>query len=174
MKLRYIINIVLLGTSGAVFATGLGSNPNDLKKFDQVHNGIHSCPSCDLSGSSFELDTEFANSVLTSAILTKANFISANFSGSDFSHAQMGQIDALSADLSSSNFQNVNLINANLQEADLSRANFSGANTTGVDLSDADLVQSNITNQQLCAAKAVEGATMPDGSIIKDKATLSC
>ena len=175
MKLKYIINIVLLGASGVAFATGLGSNPNDLKKFYQVHNGIHSCISCDLTGVTFTVPNgPYVKSILTSALLTKSTMDYTQFSLSDFSNAQMGQVSAEGTNLSSANFQNANLIDADFRSAELSRANFSGANTTGIDLSYADLVQSNISTQQLCAAKAVEGATMPDGSIIKNKAALSC
>jgi hypothetical protein len=59
----------------------------------------------------------------------------------------------------------ISLTEADLTKADLYAADLRGANLTKADLTDADLTGANVTQDQLDQAKALEGATMPDGPI---------
>jgi hypothetical protein len=77
-------------------------------------------------------------------------------------------IELSSADLSGVNLSHAYLSGAYLSGADLSEADLSGANVIKAELTAADL--SNVrgwTEEQLTAAKSLEGATMPDGQILK-------
>jgi hypothetical protein len=53
---------------------------------------------------------------------------------------------------------------ADLRGADLSMANLEGADLSGADLSGANLRGAQITPDQLAQAKALTGATLPDGT----------
>jgi uncharacterized protein YjbI with pentapeptide repeats len=66
----------------------------------------------------------------------------------------------------------VSLSGANLKGAKLSGARLRGADLSEADLSDTDLSGANLTNatvtaKQLDSCKRLEGATMPDGQILK-------
>jgi uncharacterized protein YjbI with pentapeptide repeats len=81
------------------------------------------------------------------------------------------------ANLRNANLHRANLSKANLSEADLHRARLTEADLTEADLSnaslsDADLGEARgVTNEQLRAAKSLEGATMPDGQILRSDET---
>jgi uncharacterized protein YjbI with pentapeptide repeats len=83
-------------------------------------------------------------------------------------------------DLRGANLCQVNLSEINLRETDLSGADLGGeirgvpyfrgadlirANLMRADLRGADLSDAKVTKEQLDAAKSLQGATMPDGSI---------
>jgi hypothetical protein len=70
-------------------------------------------------------------------------------------------IDLYGANLERANLSGSFLQRIILKGADLSEANLSEANLTNADLSDAK----GLTEEQLAAAKTLEGATMPDGSV---------
>jgi Pentapeptide repeats (8 copies) len=77
------------------------------------------------------------------------------------------------ADLREAYLFDANLFDANLRNADLHRADLTDADLTDADLSNASLSDADlshakgVTNEQLRAAISLEGATMPDGQILK-------
>ncbi len=95
------------------------------------------------------------------------------------------RMDLRGANLCQVNLSEINLRETDLSGADLSRANLSGADLGGeirgvpyfrgadliranlmrADLRGADLSDAKVTKEQLDAAKSLQGATMPDGSI---------
>jgi Pentapeptide repeats (8 copies) len=60
-----------------------------------------------------------------------------------------------------------NLSKATLRGAQLGDAWLGGANLSDADLTDADLRDAKVTKEQLGQVKSLEGATMPDGQILK-------
>jgi|SRR5215208_1423757 len=74
--------------------------------------------------------------------------------------------------LEGADLQGADLVNADLESADLRKvvlksADLSGAILSGTDLSGAVLTNATVTDQQLATCKCLEGATMPDGQILK-------
>jgi hypothetical protein len=79
-------------------------------------------------------------------------------SGADLRRAELS-----GADLSDADLNGVDLSNARLR-----RASLSGADLSSADLSSADLFEARgWTKDQLRATRTLEGATMPDGQILK-------
>jgi hypothetical protein len=76
----------------------------------------------------------------------------ANFRGAKLRRAILRRADLSGADLSS---------------ADLSAADLSGADLSGADLSGADLTNATVTDSRLGTCECLEGATMPDGQMLK-------
>ena len=109
---------------------------------------------------------------LSLAKLSKTFLIEVNLSGAFL----------IGANLWEANLWEANLWEANLSEADLHEANLSGANLSGANLSEADLRKANLheanlsgaknwTIKQLEQASLIEGAIMPDGSVLSNGLT---
>jgi uncharacterized protein YjbI with pentapeptide repeats len=96
-------------------------------------------------------DAILENAQLNETIINRANFRGAN----------MSRIEAKGADFSSSDLSFTNLKKANLEDANLTHVNFYGANLKNANLSNVDLTGSNITNRQICQAKSIHGAKLP-------------
>jgi uncharacterized protein YjbI with pentapeptide repeats len=110
-------------------------------------------------------DTE-AN--LTRADLSKAALQEANLTHCTLDEATLTNSTLQRADLSRASLKDANLSHAALQNADLSSAYLSGADLTDANLTDADLTDAKgWTREQLSAARSLEGATMPDGQILR-------
>jgi uncharacterized protein YjbI with pentapeptide repeats len=127
-----------------------------------------------------------SDATLSGAHLPNADLSNADLSGADLSGAFLRYAHLRYADLSNANLRgadlssgaNLGLLGANLRGAhvryaDLSEANLSNANLRGANLSGAYLSDANLSNamkwteKQLTAAEDLEGATMPDGQILK-------
>jgi hypothetical protein len=78
--------------------------------------------------------------------------------GANLSEADLHGADLNDADLTRATLSYADLNGADLQGADLQGANLSGANLSGL---------VNWTENQLLSADSFEGATMPDGQILK-------
>ena len=102
----------------------------------------------------------------------------ADLSGAYLRRANLYAVGLLNVDLSNADLSSAKLIAAKLRNANLSRANLSGANLSRADLSRANLNQSDLsyatlrevegwTEDDLATAESLEGATMPDGQILK-------
>jgi uncharacterized protein YjbI with pentapeptide repeats len=93
------------------------------------------------------------------ADLRRANLSEANLHGGYLVKANLIEADLVKADLSRANLSNAWLSHANLSEANLSEANLSNARLRHANLSSAR----GLTNEQIAAARTLEGAIMPDG-----------
>jgi uncharacterized protein YjbI with pentapeptide repeats len=122
----------------------------------------------DLSGASLGganlIRADLGNAYLSSADLIGANLIGANLGGAyligaNLSGASLGVADLSGARLSRANLREADLGGANLSRADLSRADLSRADLGGAE---------GVTNEQLSAARSLEGATMPNGQKYED------
>ena len=116
----------------------------------------------------FLVQTDLSRADLSEAYLNGAYLDNANLKDADLRDAQL-----IEAELIGANFEGADLHQANLYgavgQADLSRADLSKADLENADLSGADLSgATGWTEKQLTAAKSFEGATMPDGQILKD------
>jgi uncharacterized protein YjbI with pentapeptide repeats len=124
--------------------------------------------------------TQAITADLTNADLSKAALQGANLSECHLTDADLTDATLQSADLSSADLQGVDLSHTALQGADLSPATIPGlpglelptdltdANLTDANLTDADLSEAKgWTKEQLSAARSLEGATMPDGQILR-------
>jgi uncharacterized protein YjbI with pentapeptide repeats len=91
----------------------------------------------------------------------------------DLRKADLRQGHLRRADLRWAHLSFADLRFADLIKADLSRAYLIGTNLSAAQLSDADLSDADLsdatgwTEEQLSAAKSLEGATMPDGRVLK-------
>jgi len=100
--------------------------------------------------------------------LSGAKLIEANLDEADLSDANLAAANIPHADLS-----DAYMVNADLSYATLSPGYFKGlpippaTNLSGADLSHADLTRASVNLKQLEQAKSLEGATMPDGQILK-------
>jgi uncharacterized protein YjbI with pentapeptide repeats len=122
----------------------------------------------DLEGADLH-EANLKNVRLTSAKLDDANLMSTNLAGVDFSD-DLNLVNAVLpyANLSDTDLSEADLEGANLASADLEGANLPWANLSDTDLRGADLSgATGWTEGQLTAAKSLEGATMPDGQILK-------
>jgi uncharacterized protein YjbI with pentapeptide repeats len=119
---------------------------------------------------------------LSYAALLNADLISASLKDANLSHAALQNADLSSAESiakledpplwalkeEATNLTDANLSHATLQNADLISAYLSGADLTDANFTDADLTDAKgWTTEQLSAAGSLEGATMPDGQILK-------
>jgi uncharacterized protein YjbI with pentapeptide repeats len=124
---------------------------------------------------------------LSRADLRGVNLNGADLEGANLSNANLGTffphdgyprgVKLSGANLSGANLSGAFLGDAGLYDANLSDANLSGAflgnaHLTGADLSGADLsgadLRASVTEEQLEAAKTLEGATMPNGQKYED------
>jgi hypothetical protein len=124
---------------------------------------------------------------LSRADLRRATLSRADLSGTRLSYAflsdaklddtDLNDINLFHTDLSKANLERAELREADLGGADLSGANLKGADLKGADLSGADLSGADlsgakgVTNEQLRAARSLEGATMPDGQTLRGDKT---
>jgi uncharacterized protein YjbI with pentapeptide repeats len=124
----------------------------------------------DLS-STYLVDTDLSGADLSGArltYLTGADLSNAKLHGADLSKAVLPE-----ADLSGANLRNADLSRADLRKADLSSANLRNADLRyaalmWADLSYADLSDARVSVRgQLDLSNSLEGATMPDGQILK-------
>jgi len=119
---------------------------------------------------------------LRSASLQDANLSYAALQGADLSSAEstpnLEDVPLRFLELEATNLTYANLSHAALQDADLSKAVLQNANLTdavltGANLTDAYLSDAKLTGakgwtiEQLSAARSLEGATMPDGQILR-------
>jgi len=113
-----------------------------------------------------------------SGLIYKGDKLVVDLSGADLSGAELNGAHLPNVDLSSSTFSyseqlgnneqtDATLPDVDLSEADLRGAVLTGADLSGSDLSGADLTDALVTKEQLYRAKSLEGATMPDGQILK-------
>jgi uncharacterized protein YjbI with pentapeptide repeats len=144
---------------------------NEANLLERQHN-IVSLKQADVS----EANLRMAR--LHRADLSFTNLRKANLSYTDLAEADLGWTNLEEANLISAFLMGANLEYANLSAANLSLALLSdtylnsaylgGANLSGANLSWTDLKETRgWTQEQLAAAKSLEGATMPDGQILK-------
>lgn len=155
-NINYTIILGLL-ISTQTFANQSFYSPDQLAQFNQTNQ----CYSCDLSGARF--DGNHSGAIFNDTNLTgsigSGTFSNTNFSGSNLSSANWS-----SANLSYSLMSNILLIDADFSYANLSFVNFDGSNTNNAIFDGANLFGSNISAQQLQAAKSYCGATLTDGT----------
>jgi len=77
--------------------------------------------------------------------------------------------------LEGADLERADLVGADLERADLRKvvlksADLSGASLSGTDLSGAVLTNATVTDEQLATCEYLDGATMPDGQILKSAA----
>jgi uncharacterized protein YjbI with pentapeptide repeats len=131
----------------------------------------------DLGGAYLD-DANLSGADLGGAYLGGADLSIADLSGADLrfailSEAVLSEAVLFSADLFEANLSEAVLFSADLSGADLSGANLSGADLSKADLFEADLSEADlseaegVTVEQLAEAKSLEGATMPDGQVLK-------
>jgi uncharacterized protein YjbI with pentapeptide repeats len=94
--------------------------------------------------------------------LTSADLEGADLKGADLNSLNLEDAYFTGADLTGANLSYTYLHIAHLERANLQRADLTGAVLTGAVLKDA-----KVTNEQLAKCKTLEGATMPDGQILK-------
>ena len=112
---------------------------------------------------------ELAGGDLSEAKLSNAYLIGADLSHAHLNGADLRYTKGFHVTLRSASLIGADLSHAYLYEAVLSTANLRGANLSGSYLSGADLSGAKgLTADQLDQAKFLDGATMPDGTILKD------
>jgi uncharacterized protein YjbI with pentapeptide repeats len=114
---------------------------------------------------------------LQRADLRGANLQEANLQRADLRGANLQEANLQRADLQEADLRGANLQRADLQEADLYRTKLQGAKLQGAslyraklqeaDLLEANLYRARITPEQLADTRSLQGATMPDGQILK-------
>jgi len=103
---------------------------------------------------------------LSDAILLGADLQGAILKGADLSGALVGTTDPnLPWHPQNADLEGVDLSYANLSGAELVTLDLTKTDLSGADLSGANLSKAKVTDEQLDAARSLEGATMPDGSI---------
>jgi uncharacterized protein YjbI with pentapeptide repeats len=70
-------------------------------------------------------------------------------------------------DMRVTNLEGANLAGADLRQANLRFVNLQGADLQGADLQGADLLEARVTDAQLANTLSLQGATMPDGQVLK-------
>jgi uncharacterized protein YjbI with pentapeptide repeats len=128
----------------------------------------------DLSGA------HLVDAVLVSADLRRACLVDAQLVDADLFDAHLVGADLYDVDLNGANLRRARLIGADLEgahlggadlygadlfDADLRRANLRHANLVGADLEGAQ-----VTDEQLADAESLEGATLPDGTVVSQEA----
>lgn len=98
--------------------------------------------------------------------LRNADLFDADLRGADFGGADLRGASLHFADLSGADLRNANLSGAVMWHVNLRDAHLTDANLTNADLAWADLRvrDARLTEDQLSRARALRGATMPDGS----------
>jgi hypothetical protein len=130
-----------------------------------------------LKGADLE-DADLDDASLFGADLRQAQLIRAYLCGAALWRTDLREAKLSDAKLRRAQMEGAKLSGANLSDANLSRANHRGAdlrnaNLSGTDLSEADLSGADLrgtkswTKKQLSEAESLEGATMPDGQILK-------
>ncbi len=109
---------------------------------------------------------------LQGAKLGRANLRGANLAAADLSGAHLGRADLLRAHLIGASLRATSLVGANLENAyltaaDLHEAFLGEANLQGTHLHAAR----NLTCAQLSQAETLQGATLPDGTVLPDDYT---
>jgi hypothetical protein len=104
-------------------------------------------------------DADLSLADLSNVTLRDANLSHANLNGADLQHAKLSSANLQNADLRSADLFRANLVGAYLPEAILEDANVRYTNLTHA---------KGVTNEQLSAAKSLEGATMPNGQMYED------
>jgi len=112
------------------------------------------------------------NADLNSASLQDANLRDAALQSADLSPATPqgvppGLLPKIPTNLTDANLRDADLTDADLTNAGLRDTTLSGALLGGADLSGADLTNATVTQEQLDKAESLEGATMPNGQILK-------
>lgn len=120
---------------------------------------------------------------LRGALLTRANLNGAILCGADLRGARLGGANLRNAIMPDVDLQNANLLGANLEGASPWRCNLKesilcGVNFTdsileqsdlnGADLREANLSGAKVTAAQLSEAGYLSGATMPDGTMLRN------
>jgi uncharacterized protein YjbI with pentapeptide repeats len=117
------------------------------------------------------------NLTLYSAALPGAILENADLRGANLIYSDLGGTYLRGADLRGANLRGASLVNADLREADFGVYQYFGfygeetekaADLTGADLPNANLTRAKVTKKQLEQAKALEGATMPNGQKYED------
>jgi uncharacterized protein YjbI with pentapeptide repeats len=90
--------------------------------------------------------------------------------------ADLSFLDLSGARLRGGNLREANLIRSDLSGADLREADLAGADMSGAILREADLTGANLLGADVSAAQlgqtaSVEGATLPDGTVIVGRAS---
>jgi uncharacterized protein YjbI with pentapeptide repeats len=94
----------------------------------------------------------------------------------DLKNAHLREARLISADRREAvSLDGADLVDADLEGADLRKvvlksADLSGTILSGTDLSGAVLTNATVTDEQLATCKCLEGATMPDGQILRSDA----
>jgi uncharacterized protein YjbI with pentapeptide repeats len=144
--------------------TGVDLSGVDLSNSDLSNSDLSSV---DLSAaylSDVDLSNAYLNNTdLSDAIMSDANLSDAKVLAADLHHTNLIGADLSGADLFEANLSDASLSYADMRNASLSRANLSGADLSQADLSDAK----RWTEKQLSAAVSLEGATMPNGQILR-------
>ena len=113
---------------------------------------------------------------LDGAILENANLRDSHLSNINLSGAYLSEGDLRDAELSGARLEGAHLQRKDelgLRGADLSGADLSGTDLSGAMLREANLRRATLlaatgwTKEQLSAARSLEGATMPDGQILR-------
>jgi uncharacterized protein YjbI with pentapeptide repeats len=100
---------------------------------------------------------------LSKADLSEADLWRASLTGANLTGAYLTQAYLNNADLTSANLSGAALYGANLSRANLSNANLSSAWLSHANLSGAK----GLTEEQLLVVRSLQGATMPDGQVLK-------
>jgi uncharacterized protein YjbI with pentapeptide repeats len=162
-----------------------GANLRDANLFGLVLTGV-ALDNVNLERAALRLtdlqnaDLSFAylrDANLESSVLSGADFTAANLSGASLPGAQLTsdpdiperlKVATKAAKLTLAYLNNADLDGADLSNADLRYAELPGAQLREADLSGADLTDARgWTEEQLDQAKSLDGATMPDGRVLK-------
>ena len=110
---------------------------------------------------------------LAGAHLIEVNLVGANLAGANLAGAELGRANLAGAELRGANLawaslDGASLIKASLIEADLAWANLAGVDLRGANLAGASLDGARVTNEQLASCRTLNGATLPDGTVVPD------
>jgi uncharacterized protein YjbI with pentapeptide repeats len=124
----------------------------------------------DLFGA-FLISVDLSNAYLVGAVLNHANLTNADLSNAVLDHADLSNAVLDYANLSKARLYRANLVGAVLYNKDAREQGLNPsetrANLTGADLTRANLEGATVADEQLAQAKFLEGATMPDGQVLK-------
>ena len=107
----------------------------------------------------------FSGANLKNAQLQNSELYGTNFEGAVLEGANLSYVQANG--MSAARFCNAKLSGAILDEGDFGGADFSGANLSGASCINASFGGATITAAQLAQAARLDGATLPDGSIVQ-------
>lgn len=113
--------------------------------------------------------SHMAGADLSEASLAGVNLRGATLTGTDLYRARLANANLTQADLTDASLKQVNLTQAVLNDADLTGADLSGANLNGASLRGVNLSDATgFEPDQLAAAASLAGATMPDGTQLRE------